>query len=70
MTIKSKVIMKHILFTNWHLMRIVRLVFAIFLFVQAYVTFEWFFIVFGLFFLIQAIFNTGCGPNGCQIPKK
>lgn len=70
MTIKSKVIMKHILFTNWHLMRIVRLAFAIFLFVQAYVTFEWFFIVFGLFFLIQAVFNTGCGSNGCQIPKK
>jgi hypothetical protein len=62
--------MKHILFTNWHLMRIVRLVFAIFLFVQAYVTFEWFFIAFGLFFLIQALFNTGCGANGCQIPKK
>ena len=62
--------MKHILFTNWHLMRIVRLAIAIFLFVQAYVTFEWFFIVFGLFFLIQAVFNTGCGSNGCQIPKK
>lgn len=62
--------MKQILFTNWHLLRIVRLVFAIFLFVQAYVTFEWFFVVFGLFFLIQVIFNTGCNSKSCQISEK
>ncbi len=62
--------MKNILLTNWHLMRVIRLVFALFLFIQAYQTFEWFFVVFGLFFLIQALFNTGCGANGCQLPKK
>lgn len=62
--------MKNKLFANWHLMRVVRLAFALFLFIQASKTFEWFFIVFGLFFLIQAIFNTGCSSNGCQIPKK
>jgi len=62
--------MKEILFSNWHVMRIFRLAFAIFLFTQAYYTNEWFFIVFGLFFLVQAIFNTGCGSNGCTIPKK
>ena len=59
--------MKQLFFTNWHLMRWLRLAFALFLFVQAYITHEWFFIAFGLFFLFQAIFNLGCGPNGCAI---
>lgn len=62
--------MKNILFTNWHAMRIIRLAFALFLFFQAYETQEWFLVAFGIFFLIQAIFNAGCGANGCQIPKK
>ena len=50
-------------------MRWARLAFALFLFVQAYTSQEWFFIAFGLFFLIQVIFNLGCGPNGCTIPN-
>jgi hypothetical protein len=48
-------------------MRIVRLAFAIFLFYNAYETHEWFFLGFGLFFLFQAIFNLGCGNNGCGV---
>lgn len=51
-------------------MRFLRLAFAVFLFYNAYETHEWFFIVFGVFFLIQVIFNLGCGPNGCAIPSK
>ena len=62
--------MKNILFTNWHTMRFIRLAFALFLFFQAYETQEWFLVAFGIFFLIQATFNAGCGANGCQIPKK
>ena len=62
--------MKQILFTNWHAMRFIRLAFALFLFFQAYETQEWFLVAFGIFFLIQAIFNAGCGANGCHIPKK
>jgi uncharacterized membrane protein HdeD (DUF308 family) len=57
--------MKNLLLYNWSLMRIVRLLFAVFLFVEAYQTRQWFFIVFGLFFGFQAIFNLGCGS--CQI---
>ena len=60
--------MKQLLFTNWQVMRWIRLAFALFLFFQAYTTHEWFFIVFGVFFLAQALFNLGCGANGCQIP--
>ncbi|MDR6845994.1 hypothetical protein [Flavobacterium granuli] len=63
--------MKDLLFTNWHIMRIFRFAFAVFLFAQAYYTNEWFFIAFGLFFFIQAIFNTSCGPKSCSIlPNK
>jgi hypothetical protein len=62
--------MKTLLCTNWHLMRWIRLAFALFLLGEAYATREWFFIVFGLFFLLQALFNWGCGTNGCAIPKK
>ncbi|MFV8346936.1 MULTISPECIES: hypothetical protein [Flavobacterium] len=61
--------MKALLFTNWHLMRWVRLAFALFLFAQAYILKEWMFIGFGLFFLIQVVFNLGCGSNGCTIPN-
>jgi hypothetical protein len=46
-------------------MRWIRLVFALFLFAQAYILKEWMFIGFGLFFWIQVIFNIGCGANGC-----
>ena len=61
--------MKNLLLTNWHLMRWVRLAFAIFLFNQAYVLREWTFVFFGAFFLIQVVFNMGCGANGCAVPN-
>ena len=57
--------MKNRLFTNWNLLRIIRLGFALILFTQAADKFEWYLVIFGLFFLIQAVFNFGCGPNGC-----
>ena len=61
--------MKKLLFTNWDLIRWIKLAFALFLFVQAYTTHEWFFIVFGLFFLFQVLFNLGCTANGCAVPN-
>jgi uncharacterized membrane protein HdeD (DUF308 family) len=62
--------MKNMLLHNWHLMRFIRLALAIFLFFNAYETHEWFFIVFGIFFLAQALFNFGCGANGCAVNYK
>ena len=50
-------------------MRWVRLAFAVFLFSQAVILRDWMFVIFGLFFLIQVIFNLGCGVNGCAIPN-
>lgn len=51
-------------------MRWVRLAFAVFLFTQAFILREWMFLAFGLFFMVQVIFNLGCGPNGCTVPNK
>lgn len=51
-------------------MRWFRLAFAVFLFTQAFILREWMFLAFGLFFLVQVIFNFGCGANGCVIPNK
>ncbi|MFY8214805.1 MAG: hypothetical protein ACOVKJ_10135 [Flavobacterium sp.] len=56
--------------SNWHFMRWLRLALALYLFEQAYETKEYFLLVFGGFFLLQAVFNWGCGPSGCSIPKK
>ncbi|MCL6461912.1 MAG: hypothetical protein I4O51_08595 [Flavobacterium micromati] len=61
--------MKNILFTNWNAMRFIRLAIALFLFSQAYITKNWIFVGIGLFFLVQVIFNFGCGPNGCAVPN-
>lgn len=62
--------MKEMLLKNWHVMRWIRLAFALFLFIQAYILKEWMFVAFGLFFLFQVIFNFGCGANGCALPNK
>ncbi|MGV9004542.1 hypothetical protein [Flavobacterium sp.] len=62
--------MKNVLLYNWHFMRILRVVIALYLFYNAYVTHEWFFIAFGIFFFLQAVFNLGCGARGCNISYK
>lgn len=59
--------MKQILLYNWNFMRILRLALAGFLFYNAYATKEWFFIAFGIFFLLQSLLNLGCGANGCNV---
>ncbi len=61
--------MKKLLFTNWHVMRWIRLAFGLFSLQQAFQYNEILFGVMAAFFLFQALFNTGCGLNGCTIPK-
>ncbi|WP_297518592.1 hypothetical protein [Flavobacterium sp.] len=63
--------MKNRLFTYWPVMRIVRLAFAGFVFANAYETRQWIFVPIGLFFLLQAVFNWGCGIQGnCAVNYK
>lgn len=62
--------MKQLLSSNWHIMRIVRLLFGIFLIFQAVETHQYIFFAFAAFFLFQALFNQGCSANGCEIPTQ
>lgn len=59
------------LFVQWSFMRFLRLALAVYLACQAYTTKQWFFGMFALFFLAQAVFNIGCcGPSGCNVSQK
>lgn len=63
-TIKQK------LFTNWHLVRIVRLAIGIWMLVIAIQTWDWIVGCFSTFFLYQAVTDTGCcGALGCYTPQ-
>lgn len=57
------------LLTNWHLMRIFRLALGIWAAVQAIQTHEYIIGLVALFFLYQAVTDTGCcGSNTCYTP--
>lgn len=61
--------MKTLIFSNWHAMRWIRLGIAVF-FVQQAIQYQQFMFGFvSLFFFFQALFNLGCGLNGCAIPN-
>ena len=58
-------------FKNWNLMRFLRLGLGIYIAVQAVVTLSLLSGVVAVFFLFQAITNTGCcGTNSCAITTK
>jgi hypothetical protein len=59
--------MKQLLFTNWHAMRWIRIVIGLFFVQQAIQHQEGLFGFLALFFLFQAVFNTGCSLNGCEV---
>jgi len=61
--------MKALIFSNWHTMRWIRLAIAIFLVQQAIQYREVMFGFMSLFFFAQALFNMGCGANGCAVPN-
>ncbi len=59
------------LFTGWHLMRWLRLVFGIFFVVQAIQTHDMMVGAIADFFLVTAITNTGCcGAGSCASPTR
>lgn len=58
------------LLTNWHFMRILRLVLSAFFLYDAIETKHIMPGILGAFLLFQAITNTGCcGADGCQVDK-
>lgn len=57
------------LFSGWHLMRWFRLIIGIMLAVQAVSLQDGFAAIVAVFFLVQAVTNTGCcGSEGCTPP--
>ena len=60
---------KQRLVTDWHPMRMIKLVFGVWAMVQAVQMHEYAIGIFGMFFLYQAVTNTGCcGAQGCDTP--
>lgn len=58
-----------IVFTGWHLMRWLRLLFGIVFLVQAIQVHDWLVGLIAVFFLLTAITNTGCcGSRSCATP--
>ena len=63
--------LKERLFTNWHLMRIMRLGIGIMMLVMGIQGKDWALGLFSTFFLYQAITDTGCcGTQACSTPKE
>ncbi len=62
---------KQRLLTNWHLMRMVRLGLGLMMLVMGIQSKEWAIGLFSVFFLYQAITDTGCcGSSGCNTPVR
>lgn len=62
---------KETLFNNWNFMRWLRLALGIYISVEAVETLSFFLGAVAVFFLFQAITNTGCcGTNRCALPIK
>ena len=62
-------ILKQRLFTNWHLMRIVKAGIGIMLLVTGIQNKDWVTGIFSIFFLYQAVMDVGCcGSQGCYTP--
>ena len=60
---------KQRLTTNWHLMRLVRLGLGIMMVVMGIQGHDWAIGLFSVFFLYQAVTDTGCcGSGGCNTP--
>jgi Na+/alanine symporter len=61
--------MKQTIFSNWNFFRVVRLLAAIAIIVQAYLSKDIVLGIAGVMFGSMAIFNVGCcGVNGCATP--
>lgn len=54
-------------FSNWNLMRVLRLLLGVFIIGEGVNSHEWFFILLGALFTLMPIFNFGCcANNSCQ----
>lgn len=59
---------KELLLTNWHAMRVIRLVIGVAFVIGYFVNHEWVMLLAGGLFLFQAVFNAGC--QSCAAPPR
>lgn len=59
---------KELLLTNWHAMRVIRLVIGVAFVIGYFVNHEWVMLLAGGLFLFQAVFNAGC--QSCATPPR
>ncbi|MBS1523529.1 MAG: hypothetical protein JST50_21180 [Bacteroidetes bacterium] len=61
---------KQRLLTNWHFMRVIRLILSVWILVMAVPAHDWLMGSFGAFFLYTALTGVGCcGPAGCYVQQ-
>lgn len=61
---------KQRLFTNWHFLRVLRLILSVWILAMAIPAYDWLMGIFGAFFLYTALAGVGCcGPAGCSIQQ-
>ena len=61
--------MKQLIFSNWGVFRVVRLVMGIAIIVQSFLFKDILLGIAGILFTAMALFNMGCcGVNGCSVP--
>jgi hypothetical protein len=56
--------------TNWSIFRLVRLIFGVFILIQAVEVQNYWILIPGAIFTLMAVFNAGCNSYGCAVPKK
>jgi len=56
--------------TNWSLLRAIRFFLGIFIIIQSIELQNYWMILPGAIFAVMAIFNAGCGSDGCSVPTK
>ena len=52
---------------EWNLIRIIKLIFAVILFISYYYNRENFFMIFGIILASQAVFNLSCPGGSCKV---
>lgn len=63
--------MKNIFLRNWSFSRILRFGIGILLAMQAYQVEQWWFMAFGGFFMLTALFNIStCPGSNCSVPNR
>ena len=62
--------MNTILLSNWTIIRFIRLILGIFIIIQSIQSQNYLMVLPGIIFTALALFNAGCGSNGCSVPTK